>query len=89
MTGFLVERKAFRPCLVGGEIGRMEKKRKEKKKVKIGERGIWLGGGMERNFGEAKMFSPLAHQNPISPIWRENLRGFISTKLITFLPLFL
>ena len=35
MIGFLVEKKAFRPRLVGGEIGRMKKK-----KVKIGERGV-------------------------------------------------
>ena len=37
MIGFLVEKKAFRPHLVGGEIGRMEKKKEE---VKIGERGV-------------------------------------------------
>ena len=36
MIGFLVEKKAFKPHLVGGEIGRMEKK----EEVKIGERGV-------------------------------------------------
>ena len=55
VTDFLVERKAFRPRLVGGEIGRIKKK---KKGVKIGERGVWLGGRVEGNFGRARCFLP-------------------------------
>ena len=58
-----------RVCLVGGEIGRMEKK--ERKMV---GRSVWLGGGGGGNFGGAHEFSPRAHQNTISPNWGENAR---------------
>ena len=48
-----------------------------------------MGGRVKGNFGGAQVFSPLAYQNPISPIWRENLGDFISTQSIKFLSLFL
>ena len=44
-------------CLVGGEIGRMEKK---KKREKIVGRSVWLVGGGGGNFGGAQEFSPRA-----------------------------
>ena len=70
--------------LVGGEIGRVEKKEE-----KTGERGVWLVWGGGRKFWWARVFSFLAHQNPISPIWIENLGDFASTQSIIFLSLFL
>ena len=48
-----------------------------------------MGGRVKGNFGGAQVFSPLAYQNPNSPIWRENLGDFISTQSIKFLSLFL
>ena len=48
-----------------------------------------MGGRVKGNFGGAQVFSSLAYQNPISPIWRENLGDFISTQSIKFLSLFL
>ena len=55
----------------------------------MGGRDVWLRMGGEGNFGGAQEFSPLAHQNLISSIWRENKGDFTSTQSIMSLPLFL
>ena len=36
---------------------------------KMWERVVWFGEERGRDFGGAKVISPWAHQNPLSPIW--------------------
>ena len=55
------------------------------------EKGFWgclVGVKNWRDFGGAgaQVFSPLAHENAFSPIWRENYADFAATIPVTFLP---
>ena len=59
---------SLRVCLVEGEMGRMEKKRERE--------NCWKGCLIKRGrvFWWVQEFSLFAHQNTISPNWRENER---------------
>ena len=55
------------------------------KEWKIGEKksgkGVWLRGGGGEKGGGARLFSLWAHQNSMSPKWRENVEDVCWTKL--------
>ena len=57
-------------CLVGGEIGRMEKKKK-KKRENCWEKCL-VGRGRGREFWWGPGVFSSGHQNTISPNWGEN-----------------
>ena len=47
-----------------------------------------MGGGVDGNFGRVQVFSSRAHQDPISPIWRENLGTLFQLIQLHFCPSF-
>ena len=67
--------------------------RENEKKKKSGK-GVWLRGGGGEKSGETQLFSLWAHQNSISPKWREKEEDVRWTKLpllhpiANFLPFF-
>ena len=74
----------LRVRLVGGGIGRIEKKFKKKKKKgeKNGRKmflvGVWLEG--VKKIGEGRVFSSRAHQNVFYPNWGGNMLENVWTK---------
>ena len=75
-SSFILIQFLFLPKMTWGMFGWVDFREDGKKEWKIGEKmsgkGVWLRGGGGEKSGGAQLFSFWAHQNSISPKWREN-----------------